>query len=72
MTVDEMKSNCREAIDAGLGSIILALPWNTSGDNPRMCKTWGPTGRLICGRPGKSVVQFDAHKVLKWIEKNEV
>lgn len=67
MTLEDVKTQCERAIAnqrKADPTIILAMP-----PGARRPKGF-PRGCLLCqNHEGERVFQFDAHKMLKWIEK---
>jgi hypothetical protein len=66
MQIEELKSACREAIEAGREAVILKLP-----NGVRLCGRSGPIGELLCDAGRGTVVRFKAAAVLRWVEKAE-
>ena len=68
MTLEDVKTQCERAIanqKKPEPTITLVM---SRGKRPRGF----PRGYLLCQNPdGERVFQFDAHKMLKWIEKVE-
>lgn len=67
MTVDELKSAAKSAVDQGGGNLVLTFPRGTSG----VCLLGrrGPKGTLVCvNREGGRVLAFNARRVLEFIE----
>lgn len=72
MTPEEMQQACKDALDDGSNYITLVLPFESSGWRPRLCKSYGPHGILLCcAKYGKSTVKFEAKKVLRFLLKNQ-
>lgn len=66
MTVDELKTQCRDIIASGGEAILLVTK------SCRLCGRRGPIGELLAQhRDGSKVVRFKAAAVLKFIEREE-
>jgi hypothetical protein len=70
MTLYELKSECERIKMEGGVSIPLVLNYESRGLYPKLCKTFGPTGVLICQHPGKTLVSFKVDKILSWLKDN--
>lgn len=70
MTPHDLLKLCDDAIDGGGESIILVLPFQTTGFTPRLFKTFGPRGWLLCSATeGESTVRFDVYKVRNYLSR---
>ena len=67
MSVDDLKEACRRSIACGVGSVVLV------SKSTRLCGRRGPIGELVCVNSlGEKLVRYDAAKILKFVEENEV
>lgn len=63
MSIDDLRTTCKNAIAAGHSAVVLATP-------PRWPRPKGfPRGELMCVNSERErVYRFDAKKLLRWAE----